>query len=201
MMTIEEKAKRYDEAIKKLRSLHDNYDTVSTLIDVKKELENIFPELAESEEERIKEKIIATIYLYYGEPLEEEAKEMIAWLEKKIEQKEDNPPFNDPKYLDGFDTGREVQKIFDEQKPTEWSEEDEMMIKFALTYFRKVGATEDSDIIKWLKSLKDRVQPQPKQKWKPSEEQMENLSRACNGGTYRISLLMDLYQDLKKLKD
>lgn len=40
------------------------------------------------------------------------------------------------------------------QPNKEWSEEDEMMIKFALTYFRKAGATEDSDIIKWLKSLR-----------------------------------------------
>ena len=37
--------------------------------------------------------------------------------------------------------------------------------------------------------------------WKPSDEQMENLSRAFNGGTYRASLLMELYQDLKKLKE
>lgn len=36
-----------------------------------------------SEDERIMEKIIATIHLYYGEPLEDEAKEMIAWLEKQ----------------------------------------------------------------------------------------------------------------------
>lgn len=41
------------------------------------------PELMKSEDDRIKENIIATINLYYGEPLEDEAKEMIAWLEKQ----------------------------------------------------------------------------------------------------------------------
>jgi hypothetical protein len=41
----------------------------------------------------------------------------------------------------------------------------------------------------------------PQKQWKPSEEQMENLSRACNGGTYRTSLLMELYQQLKKLRE
>lgn len=37
-LSIEEKARRYDEAIEKLRSLHDDYDTVSMLIDIKKNL-------------------------------------------------------------------------------------------------------------------------------------------------------------------
>ena len=86
-LSIEEKAKAYDEAFEKLRSLHDDYDNVSTLIDIKEELENIFPELQKSKDERIKEAIIATIHLYYGEPLEDEAKEMIAWIEKQGEQK------------------------------------------------------------------------------------------------------------------
>jgi len=56
-LSLEEKAQRYDEAIEKLRSLHDDYDNVSTLIDIKEELENIFPELA-SEDERIRKEII-----------------------------------------------------------------------------------------------------------------------------------------------
>lgn len=46
-----------------------------------------FPELKESEDESVRKEIIATIHLYYGEPLEDEAKEMIAWLEKQGEQK------------------------------------------------------------------------------------------------------------------
>lgn len=46
-------------------------------------LETLIPELKKSEDERMKELIIATINLYYGEPLEEEAKQMIAWLERK----------------------------------------------------------------------------------------------------------------------
>lgn len=37
--------------------------------------------------------------------------------------------------------------------------------------------------------------------WKPSDEQMENLSRAFNGATFQTSLLMDLYQELKKLRE
>ena len=67
-LSIEEKAKRYDEAIEKLRSLHDDYDTVNTLIDIKEELEHIFPELKESREDEmirvIKEVILNSVPLY-----------------------------------------------------------------------------------------------------------------------------------------
>lgn len=92
-MTQEEKAKAYDETIEKLRDFYRDYDTVSCLIDVKEELANLFPELKESEDvdKKIREEIIATIHLYYGKPLEDEAKEMIAWIEKQGEPVKINP--------------------------------------------------------------------------------------------------------------
>lgn len=67
------------EAMKILKDFHDK----SALFSVRTALDTVFPELAESEDERIRNAIIATIHLYYGEPLEDEAKEMIAWLEGK----------------------------------------------------------------------------------------------------------------------
>ena len=83
-MTDKEKAKAYDEAIEKLRSLHDDYDTISTLIDIKKELENIFPELKESEDERIRKAQLDYWRSvggkeWHGVPVQE----AIAWLEKQ----------------------------------------------------------------------------------------------------------------------
>lgn len=54
--------------------------------EAQKAAEFIFPELKESEDERMKGAIIATIHLYYGEPLEDEAKEMISWIEKQGEK-------------------------------------------------------------------------------------------------------------------
>jgi hypothetical protein len=83
------------------------------------------------------------------------------------------------------------------QPKQEWSEDD----KFNLSDIEAMINTMKGDeknaekLINWLKSLKDRYT------WKPSEEQMENLSHAVNGGTYRTSLLMELYQDLKKLRE
>ena len=50
-MTIEEKAKRYDKTIEKLREFYRDYDIVSSLIDVKKELASRIPELKDKEDE------------------------------------------------------------------------------------------------------------------------------------------------------
>ena len=41
------------------------------------------PELMKSKDDIMREKIIATIHLYYGKPLDDEAKEMIAWLKEQ----------------------------------------------------------------------------------------------------------------------
>ena len=83
-MAQEEKAKRYDEAIEKLRSLHDDYDTVSTLIDIKEELEHIFPELKETKDERIRKEILEYFQQFENEELRGvNISDWIAWLEKQ----------------------------------------------------------------------------------------------------------------------
>lgn len=58
MKTIEEKAKAYDDVVEKLSKLYRDYDSVSNLIDVKEELENILPELKESEDEKIRKALL-----------------------------------------------------------------------------------------------------------------------------------------------
>ena len=70
--------KKYKEAQKWIESIYSELSHEQQM-----EAEAFFPELKESEDERIRKEIIATIHLYYGEPLEDEAKEMIAWLEKQ----------------------------------------------------------------------------------------------------------------------
>lgn len=44
------------------------------------------PELMKSKDDIMREKIIATIHLYYGKPIDDEAKEMIAWLKEQGEK-------------------------------------------------------------------------------------------------------------------
>lgn len=172
--------KKYKEAIERAKEQAiDGYlDAVA--------VSDIFPELTESEDERMKKAIIATIHLYYGEPLEDEAKEMIAWFEKQREQ-----------------------------KPAEWSEEDERLRNSCISHIEeelerirndKYGHSEIiSDLkescrerINWLISLR------PRNTWKPSDEQMTALRRmkAAIAGEGEIYMpLNSLYEDLKKLRE
>ena len=172
-LTIEEKAKAYDEALEKLRSLHDNYDTVSTLIDIKEELEQIFPELAESEDERVRNEIIAfveqSIHRGGGTPIPQEQEDRwIAWLEKQGESYTKRDVDN--AYVEGMVYAKDE---LEKQKPS-WSKEDKIMIaniRDDLFCYQTKVRDEDNQLaedsekeINWFKSLKDRYT------WKPSEE-------------------------------
>ena len=80
-LSIEEKAKRYDEAYKVAKNIHI---FSSDLAEIKR-MEEIFPELKEeSEDERIRKRICK---LLWDNAPYEEAQEYIAWLEKQNEQK------------------------------------------------------------------------------------------------------------------
>ena len=208
-LTIEEKAKAYDEVLERAKELlevglKDTRD--------KRVILSFFPELAKSEDERIREKVIATIHLYYGEPLEDEAKEMIYWLEKQGEQKHDNMDNkfirmreNKPKDISEFlDRHTTVEQEFlwehiakireldkEEQKPA-WSEEDERDFDIVRgIIYNSCNAEDASRLIEWLLSLR------PQKQWKPSDNELEVLRLAAEkDGT----CLMGLYEQLKKLK-
>ena len=76
-LSTEEKAKAYDKAIERARKLQEN----SNGMILKKWLWDIFPEFAESEDERIRKEIIN--YIKTGTY----HKDWIAWLEKQSKQK------------------------------------------------------------------------------------------------------------------
>ena len=86
------------------------------------------------------------------------------------------------------------------QMHTKWSEEDEKKVNNLyvlldqMVSFNMLSNKDATEFKDWLESLS------PQNHWKPSDEQMDNLSRAFNGATYRTSLLRDLYLDLKKLR-
>lgn len=83
-LTIEEKAKAYDEAILKLRDMMPNWERLSyngkTFL---QDLIHIFPVLKESADERIRKEIIYHIQNCDDTIDEETEKKMIAWLEKQ----------------------------------------------------------------------------------------------------------------------
>jgi hypothetical protein len=97
---------------------------------------------------------------------------------------------------------RETKK---EQKPAEWSEEDEKMRNLAIEWaetmsgqisFVDMGSTDFRKIVAWLKSLRP--------SWKPSKEQMDVLERLISRYRYcwdenTRKLMEFLYEQLQKL--
>ena len=170
-LSIEEKAKAYDKAI-------ETFDVILNLDNVKEsgtifvdDIRKIFPELAESEDEKIRKAVINVFAthkdyeIFFGASV----KDILAWLEKQGQQKQ------------------------------EWNEDDE---DYYDAIIAKLEVTQDDasltdNQMDFLKSLKDRVQPQSQ--WKPSDEQMKALWEVYKGGEEQVALA-SLWSDLKKLK-
>ena len=85
-LSIEEKSKRYDDAIKAARALCK----ITTSLPMKEYMESIFPELKESEDEKIRQKLIKLVKMSSevgGFALHKwKADEMLAWIEKQGKQ-------------------------------------------------------------------------------------------------------------------
>lgn len=84
-----------------------------------------------------------------------------------------------------------------DNKPAEWSEEDENMRNSIIEAIHNLWPYEHRDkCIDWLKSLR------PQHHWKPSEEHFQGLRRAitkAEKGSDAWNSLTDLYEQLKKL--
>lgn len=83
MSKIEEKAKAYDEAIKRVENIRIG-KCETTFMFTEGLLEHIFPELAENENERIRKKILKLVKEH---SVNHERCQMETWLEKQVEQK------------------------------------------------------------------------------------------------------------------
>ena len=93
------------------------------------------------------------------------------------------------------------------QKPA-WSEEDNIILSRIIAdyersneeWFNAQKSSPHGRKITWLKSLKDRVQPQ--NTWKPSDEQMKSLRWVIEyGNTTQTETLKGIYEQLKKLRN
>ena len=84
-MTKEEKAKRYDEAIEKAKTLYENANGMI----LKKWVEQVFPELKESEDDKIRKELLSFCQNradnYPNDPKYANIGNWIAWLEKQGE--------------------------------------------------------------------------------------------------------------------
>ena len=106
MKTIEQKARAYDEVIRKLRGMMPNWERLSyngkTFL---QDLIYIIPELAESEDEKIKNRLINLIKMSNavgGYALHKwEADEMLAWIEKRSNTSEALEKFKTLQHITG----------------------------------------------------------------------------------------------------
>lgn len=169
-LSIEEKAKRYDEAIKVATDIKAG--TATYIKDGTLVIDAIFPELAESEDEKIRKWLIYYFKEVCDNVSEKEKKGVLAYLEKQAEQ-----------------------------KPA-WSREDETLLNCCLgainttDYFDKDNKDKMKD---WLynrfKSLK------PQNRWKPTGEQIKALDNARHSNLFNVHVLDTLFHDLKKLRE
>lgn len=207
-----------EEAMKILKDFHDK----SALFSVRTALDTIIPELKENGE-RIRQKLIHLVKMSNevgGLALHKwEADEMLAWIEKQGEQKPAEWHREDEQNLnaclgyipDEFLRSWLTNIIHIKDDKSAWSEEDEIKIKSIIAFLKSPslcamdgnkGIIDEN--IKYLKSIKDRVQSKPQ--YKPSDEQLYFLhwlatNVLTNGEVDKKAseILNTLYEDLKKL--
>lgn len=79
-LSIEQKAKRYDEAINIAKSkIKNDKDHIF----YEEDIIEIFSELKEKTDEEMIQKLIAVVHLYYGEGVNSERDECLEWLKNK----------------------------------------------------------------------------------------------------------------------
>jgi hypothetical protein len=188
----------------------------------------IFPELAESKDERIRKRLVEYFEGYYDgfatdrnhvnvhwEGLE--VKEVLAWLEKqgktspilsnssnigKVEQK----PAED-RYMEGYLNG--INDASKTLKSAGWSEEDKIRLdRICKTLWKnRKGDTDEifqqEQDVDWLKSLKDRVQPQSQPTWSEEDEEMfdyalDMIEWYSGKNENRVRLVSDWLKSLKQ---
>ena len=196
-LSIEEKAKAYDEAIEKAK--YYQKENGSGVISA------IFPELAEPEDDRIRNEIIAfviqSIHRGGGTPIpEEKENKWIAWLEKQGEPKEYT--FKSlPRLLDMIEPTNKAkeycQKLIDiliqegygadakivdnclkqmNGEKVAMATGDEQKPAWSeddririTNCIQLIGKTGDGEV-KWLKSLENRILPRANQEWSEEDE-------------------------------
>lgn len=114
--------KKYNDALGWMRKVYPTLTGAD-----KEDAEHFFPELKESEDERIRNDIMEAVenWLPY-----ERVEEIRAYLERQKEQQPEECIPDSVKFEEGFKTGRELgfREGFESVKPEEWSEEDDIML-------------------------------------------------------------------------
>ena len=205
--------KKYKEALERAKKFSEK----PYLEDSKGIVEYIFPELKESEDDRMFYALLEGfkdfVDMYSEWHNGVTIAQLITWLKRKGEQKPNyfhhevdlsgcSEEYRKA-YYDGWNNcNQQHEQLKAEQKPA-WSEEDEKLVKNLIStlsniYARNLIEKETKEkYTNFLKSLR------PQSTWKPSDEQMKVLKEACvlKKSTATGAVLCDLYHDLEKLRD
>ena len=174
------------EAVKKIAE--KVYDNGSTVIN-RNDLEEMFPELKESEDERIRKALISFLKSpFVNENItDEKVTPWISWLEKQGEK-------------GTIGNEREIPN-------SAWTEEDDNTLLDTINILRSCGRC-STDRKLWLLSLKNRVQPQPKQEWSEEDEMFVHglirglaAKKDIHGHTTFSSDCIDITETINWLKD
>ena len=209
-LSTEEKAERYDEVVNKLRRFMEQ--GVNPLI-TRADVQDFFPQLAESEDDRIRKEIVRFIRMEVEDEIV--GNKWLAWLEKHKYTEDDLDKAykcaNEVQYRRGYEDAKKEIVKQDEQK-TVWSEEDEkkrtllisiLEVNHPYDYFKvnpantlNMEAMHVEELVDWLKSLR------PQNRWKPDSSMLICLEYAIKhinkDGDKRI--LSKLLEQLKKLR-
>lgn len=191
MKTIEEKAKTYDEALTKIQEWKKKYvdsNTLSADGTIIKDLEEIFPELRESEEETTRKELLDFVRSFWTDHKEKlpQASRWVSYLEKQKEQKQAEGSGTDGDIMQYIEEGekRGIKEVISfperyglqkEQKSEEWSKEDENKIE-SIKYLITTGHFTNTSTIQTIWNILDDLGPH----WKPSEEQVEAVRYFVN---------------------
>ena len=83
---MEDYKKKYEDALERCKKEFNFSNLAYSHEEIKQRLEHVFPELKESEDERIRKEIIKVFTGETGFTTKEEAKKYVAWLEKQSEK-------------------------------------------------------------------------------------------------------------------
>ena len=141
-LSIEDKARRYDEALRKARIYYDDYKTRDNILYVE-DMEDMFPELKEIEDERTRKEIIRFIQMEVEDEMV--GNKWLAWLEKQGEYKSPEEVLKirqelyQSGYNDGYKHGCEnSKKQGDQEEPQVYKTEDGDTITYSETDGYKV---------------------------------------------------------------
>ena len=152
-LVMDDYEKKYKEALERMKSWVKG-EHPECFCDAQKAAEFIFPELAESEDEKIKREIVAYINELADLKNEKIPTKWLTWLEK--------------------------------QKPS-WSEKDKNLLNRLIGVLDGTNEEDyheawEETFLPWLKSIKERIQSQPKQ----SEQSTDKINTKFNAGDWIV---------------